>query len=470
MLSKSQFLDFQHCAKSFWLKAKRPDAIDWPAPSAFDRMLMNDGYAVEREARRLVANWPDAAECEFQRVFQTPNLYARADLVRRIEGGAIDIFEIKGSTSIKVTTDRDHIADTAFQVHTARASGQAINRSYLVHLNSEYVREADIVPEELLTIVDVTDEVEARLPGIALAIEEALALLNQEAIDEAGCTCVAFGSVDKRCAAFDHFNPGIPELSIYLLPRISAKKVEQFRTEGRLALGDIRPDELTATQIPVHAAALQGAPVIDKMAIRAFVADCAWPLHFYDYETFGSAVPYAANHGPFQQIPVQYSLHRLHADGTLEHFEYLTTVHGGQRGLVEHMEASFAGAGTIVSWNKSFENSCNTRMAKLLPDKAEFLMQLNERTIDLMDPFKSDYVDIQFKGSTSIKKVLPVLCPALRYDDEVVHDGAGAMEAWLQMIDAEEEAERARLASELRAYCGLDTFAMVEIYKVLASI
>jgi hypothetical protein len=134
------------------------------------------------------------------------------------------------------------------------------------------------------------------------------------------------------------------------------------------------------------------------------------------------------------------------------------------------MEASFVGTGTIISWNKSFENSCNTRMAKLLPDKAKFLLGLNERTVDLMDPFKSDYVDIRFKGSTSIKKVLPVLCPALSYDDEAVHDGAGAMEAWLQMIGSEDETEHARLAGELRAYCGLDTLAMVEIYRLLASI
>lgn len=470
MLNKSQFLDFRHCAKSFWLKARRPDAIPWPAPSAFDRMLMKDGYAVEREVRRLIATWPDADQYEFQCVFETGDLHARADVIRRLPSGAIDIYEIKRSTSIKVTGDKDHIGDVGFQVHTARAAGHDVRSAHLIHLNSEYVRGEEIVAEDLLIVADVSAEVKARLPEIGVAIAEALELLAQDAIDEEGCSCVDFGSIDKRCAAFDHFNRGIPELSIYLLPRISAKKIAQFRAEGRLALAALRPDELTASQIPVHKAAITGEPHINTAAIHGFLKGFEWPLHFYDFETFGSAVPFAKAHGPFQQMPVQYSLHRLHADESLEHFEYLTTSHGEQRALVEHMEASFGGKGTIVSWNKSFENSCNIRMGKLLPEKTEFLLGLNERTVDLMDLFKADYVDIRFQGSTSIKKVLPVLCPALRYEEDAVHDGAGAMEAWLHMTEAEDGAERTRLAGELRAYCGLDTLAMVEIYKVIAAI
>ncbi len=109
-------------------------------------------------------------------------------------------------------------------------------------------------------------------------------------------------------------------------------------------------------------------------------------------------------------------------------------------------------------------------MTTLLPDKAEFLLGLNERTVDLMDPFKSDYVDIRFGGSTSIKKVLPILCPDLQYAVDAVHDGAGAMEAWLQMVDTPNDAIRERLAEELRAYCGLDTMAMVAIFRFLKSI
>lgn len=466
MLSKSDFLAYQDCAKSAWLKRHKPEAIDWPTPSAFHRMLMQDGYAVEREVRALVASWPDAERYAFQQVFETDTLFARADLIRRAPDGKFDLFEIKGSSSVK----SEFITDAAFQVHVARAAGNDVGAVSIIHLNSEYRRGAAIDPAELLTIVDVTAQVEARLPALGAEIEESLAFFAQEVIDEQGCRCVEFGNIDRRCAAFAYFNPADPEHSIYLLPRISTKKVLQFRNEGRLTLDAIAADELTPSQIPIHTAAVQGAPLINKDAIKAFLAPFAWPLHFYDYETFGSAVPHAVGHGPFQQMPVQYSLDVLYPDGSLEHFEYLATAHGQQRALVEHLEASFEEAGTIISWNKSYENSCNARMTTLLPDKAEFLLGLNERTVDLMDPFKSDYVDIRFGGSTSIKKVLPILCPDLQYAVDAVHDGAGAMEAWLQMVNERDDAIRERLAEELRAYCGLDTMAMVAIFKLLKSI
>src|SRR3546814_19386551 len=73
-------------------------------------------------------------------------------------------------------------------------------------------------------------------------------------------------------------------------------------------------------------------------------------------------------------------------------------------------------AGSLVSWNKKFEMACNSAMAGMFPDLAEFLGELNRRTVDLMDVFKEDYVDAAFLGPTSIKKVLPVLCPELKYN------------------------------------------------------
>ena len=108
-------------------------------------------------------------------------------------------------------------------------------------------------------------------------------------------------------------------------------------------------------------------------------------------------------------------------------------------------------------------------MAKMFPDKAEFLVDLNDRMVDLEDVFKTAYVDAGFDGSTSIKKVLPVICPDLSYKDLDVQDGSSAMEAWERMIKAEAE-EADRISSALLSYCELDTFAMVEIYRFLTKL
>ena len=275
-----------------------------------------------------------------------------------------------------------------------------VRAAHLVHVNADYVRKGDVDPPSLLIFANVTAEVEARLTALEGEIGEALALPALDAIDENGCSCVYFGSPNNRCAAFARLNPVIPEPSIYLLPLISAKKVALFHAEGRLALSDIAASELTPTQLPIHASALQGKPVINVAGIRSFLDQLVWPLHFYDYESFAAAVPRSDGHRPHQQMPVQNSLHILHENGDLEHCEFLTTEHGKQRTLIEHMQARIQPYGTMVSWYKTFECGCNTRMALLHPDKSAFLLDLNDRTVDLMNPVKTDYVDIGFKGST----------------------------------------------------------------------
>ena len=68
------------------------------------------------------------------------------------------------------------------------------------------------------------------------------------------------------------------------------------------------------------------------------------------------------------------------------------------------MEKVIGSKGSIVSWHKSFEITLNKEMADLYPYKSYFLNNINIRMIDLEDIFKNGYVDIQFGGSTSIKK------------------------------------------------------------------
>ena len=471
VLTKSDFLDYRHCAKSLWLKKRKPDAIQWPAPSLFDRMLMQDGYRVEEEVKKLVTGWGDGSSCEFQVDFQCPpNLYARADMVRHVGDDEIDLFEIKGSTSLRSSTGQDHVDDAAFQTMVAERAGLRVRRICVIHVNKEYVRQGAVDPEQLLAIVDVTEDARGRLPQIEAEVDDAIEFLAQDAIDENGCSCRLIGSRDKHCASFQYFNADVPESSIYLLPRISRKKLETFLEEGRLSLADIDASEVTNLQAAVLRAAQSGSPVINRASIATFLGELEWPIYFYDYETFASAIPVADGLRPQGQMPVQYSLHRLTQEMELSHTEYLSLGPGMQRQLVEGLRRDIGDTGSLVSWNKKFEMACNSAIGEMFPDLAEFLEELNRRTVDLMDVFKEDYVDATFLGSTSIKKVLPVLCPDLKYDEDAVHDGAGAMAAWLSLIETADEAERERIAGELRAYCHLDTLAMVEIYRFLSRI
>ena len=192
-----------------------------------------------------------------------------------------------------------------------------------------------------------------------------------------------------------------------------------------------------------------------------------YPLYFLDYETFSSAIPLIDGVKPYAHIPFQFSLHIIPSEGSeeLNHFEYLADGAELPIKMIEDMQNCIGSTGSLVSWHKSFENTRNKEMARLYPDKLDFLNDISNRMIDLEDIFKGGYVDIAFGGSTSIKKVLPVIVPELSYDNMEVANGTDAMEAFTRMLEMPEGFDRKKLKKDMLEYCELDTLAMVRIFQ-----
>ena len=75
------------------------------------------------------------------------------------------------------------------------------------------------------------------------------------------------------------------------------------------------------------------------------------------------------------------------------------------------------------------------------------------------------FIHLGFKGSWSIKRVLPIMVPELSYSNMEIGKGDQAMMAWWWLINDElpmNEVEKTKLA--LLEYCKLDTWAMVKIF------
>jgi hypothetical protein len=84
-----------------------------------------------------------------------------------------------------------------------------------------------------------------------------------------------------------------------------------------------------------------------------------------------------------------------------------------------------------------------------------------------LDIFRKYYFDPTFGGSNSIKSVLPVLWPDLSYKTLDVQDGTSAQITWRMMINCSDTLVKGKLIQQLKAYCGLDTLAMVRIHGYL---
>lgn len=433
------------------------------------KKLTAEGYEVEGWCRLFLQSQADAERYSFQSIFATQRgLYAKADAVRCNDDGTINLYEVKSSTSVKKSGKHNQIKDATFQKIAAEEASVTVSKVFIVHLNKDYVRKGDIDPEQLLIFEDVTSEVAKAEAGTRAEIDQALALLGQHEIDERSCSCVGL-TKSNHCDSFDYFNPAVPKPSIYNLPRISKAKLDVFLADERFDLNEIGLEEVTAKQVPVLKSAHLKQPIIDHAVIAKFFNKVVYPIYFIDYETYSSAIPLVDGARPQAPIPFQYSLHvkRTPDDVELLHVEYLAEKAAMPLEMIEHMQRNIGSTGSLVSWHASFENTQNKSMSQLFPEKADFLNDLIERTVDLEDVFKDGYVDIAFGGSTSIKKVLPVIAPDLTYKGMDVANGTDAMEAWIRLINMPESPKKAELRQAMLEYCKLDTYAMVKIFETM---
>src|SRR6266850_8261723 len=116
-----------------------------------------------------------------------------------------------------------------------------------------------------------------------------------------------------------------------------------------------------------------------------------------------------------------------------------------------------------------FEERIIRSLADDLPAWREDLLKIVEsRIVDLLELIRSHYYHPEFRGSFSIKDVLPALIDDLDYEDLEIREGAQAATAFVEMIDPGTPGpRRIQLEKALRAYCHRDTEAMVRLFQKL---
>jgi len=88
------------------------------------------------------------------------------------------------------------------------------------------------------------------------------------------------------------------------------------------------------------------------------------------------------------------------------------------------------------------------------------------RLVDLRPIAERFYYHPSQQGSWSIKEVLPAITGHGYEELGGIKDGGMAMEAYVEAIDPTTSAERkAQIERELKAYCALDTEAMIWIWE-----
>jgi hypothetical protein len=158
-------------------------------------------------------------------------------------------------------------------------------------------------------------------------------------------------------------------------------------------------------------------------------------------------------------------------DDSLEHESFLD-LSGADRtaAFADSLIKECGLQGPVFVYNAGFERGRMKELGMRYPRYRAALARLAERVVDLLPIVEAHYYHPSQEGSWSIKKVLPAMVPDLRYDQlEGVQDGGAAMEAYVEATSPTTDAERkSEIERQLLAYCGLDTYAMLRLWQVLA--
>ena len=487
-LSKSKLVAYRQCPKRLWLEVHRPHLREDSSTvqghfevgyqvGAIARKLYDEsglGHTIDVQAEgydeafaRSADLMANSQQPVFEAGFQSEGALAFADvMLPQLENGEIvwRMVEVKSSTSVK----EYHLDDLAVQAFVARSAGVKLRSVALAHLDNSWVYPGDGDYRGLLKENDLTAETFARTAEVRSWIADATMIVAQptEPMKDIGSHC----SEPFPCGFHAYCSRGIvgPEHSLDYLPRFRSSKREKLAADGIVELREVPDDLLSLLQLRVKEHTLAGTTFFDKEGAAADLAQYPLPAYFLDFESVQFAVPKWKGTRPYQQITFQFSVHRVSEFVRLTHDSFLDlSGNDPSEPFAKALIAACGDTGPVFVYSAAFECTLISELADRFPELAEKLHAINARIVDLLPVARDHYYHTAQCGSWSIKSVLPAAIPDLSYEQlDGVENGDDAMLAFREALDSATTPERkAEIDRQLRAYCRLDTYAIVRLWQ-----
>lgn len=534
-LSKSALIAGLQCPARLWGQKNHPQyavktavgikeqgtLVGKAAQQAFPDGVLIDIPSYHREeavaATKVAMNDPKVSVI-FEAAFYYLGLIVRVDvLIRKDSGwssvtcpsdyGDYVVGEVKASTQVK----KHHIWDASFQAFVMRREGINVTDVTVMHLDRHgrdteitcdvrayvdartyanrgdgYVWDgamnADGTPKYNFAQMFVCVPIEP-LPDSQLiaVVNPLLVILGQPTAPKV--TVGAHCSKPYDCEFKEHCYKGIPTDDLAYMPNATLgagrwAPVATLRDQGINSIRDIDSSKFEFKYREkidrVQKAFTLGGVVVDSKLFREQVSKLVYPFNFCDYETVSYALPNLANTKPWDAIAMQLSNDRYEADGTVTHQEFLAEADGSDPRVpfIEALLAAVGTEGTIITYSMYEFTNVNEPLAQQYPQYAERLRALKDRAWDLCAVVRSTTYHPEFRGSFSIKDVLPALVPDMSYEGMAIANGLAVAPAWDRLLHDKSmtPAERSELRTNLLDYCGQDTMAMVRVLGVLVGL
>lgn len=238
-----------------------------------------------------------------------------------------------------------------------------------------------------------------------------------------------------------HFKTSTRELSatVFDLYSLPAKRTDAVIASGRVKLTELVEADLELKEEAgkisqphrqwlqcLEAQGMLLEPFIRKPELISKLADLKYPLHFIDFETARSPLPFQTAQRPYELVLFQFSHHVITADGEMTHATQYLNVGTEESPSVSSIRALKAAlsddAGTVLHW-WDYERTVLGEMHKLIermpesdvPDRAELLAFIESlvqggRLMDLGRKVVHETVFMPgTMGSSSIKQFVPAM-------------------------------------------------------------
>jgi len=498
-LSKSKYTKFRQCEKALWLRVNKPELAkeDSQSSARFEagqevgdlaKLLFGDYVEVTAYKSTggldLQAMLKNTDQCIHEGIdniceasFSYHGCYCAVDILKKTPDGYA-IYEVKSSSASEEGGEKKtdkveaYILDIAYQKWVLTKCGINVTGTYLIRLNSDYVRGEELDIKQLFIISDMAEAVANEYPKIDYYINSAQVTL--ESRTEPSTNLSVHCNKPYKCEFWEYCTQYLTKPSVFDLYRLRFDAKMKFYRENKINFEDIQEESLTDFQQMQVVCTLHNTTHINREAIREFMRQLSYPLYFLDFETMQVVVPQYPGTKPYQQITFQYSLHYIEREGgELHHKEFLgVSGEDPRRPLAEQLCNDIPMNVCVTAYNKSFECTRIKELAEAFPDLSVHLLNIRDHIVDLWDPFRfGHYYVPAMGGSTSIKYVLPALWPnepSLDYHnlDERCQNGGAAMTIFPRIKDMAFEEQKATRQA-LLDYCCLDTYAMVKVWERL---
>jgi len=420
-----------------------------------------DVIEVTRENMALLAE----GHTLFEATFSDGYLHMRADIVVP-ENGGVTLIEVKSGTK---PDKPEYNTELGFQYHLLRRIGVPVTAAKVLHLNPNFrsAREAtsddDWPLDELLTLTDRTHAVAEG--QFAMGMERAVAKAAEPEPDP------KFTHECRGCDYGDYCTVDEPPGAIWRMAGLKGNQIEKLNLLGYRTVHDLPTLEDLPAQNQLQARAIREEIDVTARQFVERLRSLGFCIGFVDFEGVMHALPRYQGHKPYENLPFQWSLHRMrhYDDDAPEHFEYL---HEDQSDPSAAFTATLLeavqGCETLVFYSGYETQMVSNLVKRGVPHADELLRLFSTRGYDLYAAIRKSCYWRSFGSSLSIKSVLPAVAPGVSYDGLAVKNGAEAVAQYVRMTSPETpESERRAIADALRADCALDTMAMVHVYRGL---